>query len=150
MPFVENMLRRGDRPVAPTISQTSDVSKTSDVFPQGERRLFQSHLTEQVTSRHRMSGRHPMSNRNEFRLGNEIGFAIIISRWGENFSPYNFPDIGCFKNIRCLFGKGARTKGCDYIIGANDYSPPTLNRVINNKLTSAYQISTKPFISISK
>jgi len=108
------VLGEGDGPFAPTISQTSDVSKTSDVFPQGERRLFQSHLTEQVTSRHRMSGRHPMSNRNEFRLGNEIGFAIVISHRGEK-----------------LFA-------------------PTLNRVINNKLTSAYQIGTKLFISISK
>jgi len=33
--------------------------------------------------RHRMSGRNPMSNRDEFPLGNEIGFAIIISCRGE-------------------------------------------------------------------
>jgi len=63
--------------------QLSDVSKTSDVFPLGYRRLLQSHLTEQGTSRHRMSGRHPMSNQNEFRLANEIGFRIIISPGGE-------------------------------------------------------------------
>jgi len=30
-----------------------------------------------------MSGRNPMSNRDAFRLGNEIGFAIITSCWGE-------------------------------------------------------------------
>jgi len=74
---------RGERPLAPTIFQTSDVSKTSDVFWQGERCLFQMHFIEQGDFRHRMSGRHPMSNQNEFGLGNEIGFGIIISRRGQ-------------------------------------------------------------------
>jgi hypothetical protein len=45
--------------------QTSDVSKTSDVFWQGERCLFQTHFIEQGDSRHRMFYKHPMSFRNE-------------------------------------------------------------------------------------
>jgi hypothetical protein len=69
-------------PFAPTISQTSDVSKTSDVFPLGDLQLFQSHLTEQGTSRHRMSGRHPMSNQNEFRLGKRNQFCDYNISWG--------------------------------------------------------------------
>jgi hypothetical protein len=65
------------------ISQTSDVSKTSDVFfGQSKRCLFQIHFIEQGDFRHRMSARHPMSNQNEFGLGNEIGFGIRIFRMG--------------------------------------------------------------------
>jgi len=87
---------RASGPLAPTISQTSDVSKTSDVFPQGYRQLFQSNLTEKGDSRHRLSGRHPMSNHNEFRLGNEISFAIIISRVGRMIIRLLFLHIRTF------------------------------------------------------
>ena len=76
------------------------------------------------TSRHRMFGRHPMSNQNEFRLGKRnrfwdynISCGLIIIRplflpvqsfalcfvgASGPLAPTIFPDIGCFKNIRCL------------------------------------------------
>ena len=64
--------------------QTSDVAKTSDVFRQGRGLIVHRRISQnEGFPRHRMSGRHPMSNRDEFRWRNEIGFAIIKSRWGE-------------------------------------------------------------------
>ena len=93
-------------------------------FGQGKRCLFQMYFIEQGDCRHRMSGRHPMSNQNEFRLGKRNQFCDYnISCGANDYSPpvlaysnlypvfckgerttrpYNFPDIGCFKNIRCL------------------------------------------------
>jgi len=66
------------------ISQTSDVAKTSDVFWQGRGLIVHRRISQnEGFPRHRMSARHPMSNRDEFSWGNEIGFAIIKSRWGE-------------------------------------------------------------------
>jgi hypothetical protein len=76
------------------VFQTSDVSKTSDVFWQGNRCLFQMHFIEQGDFRHRMSGRHPMPNQNEFCLGKGIGFGIMIFRKGAN---------DYFAHCSCLF-----------------------------------------------
>jgi len=79
--------------------------------------------------RHRMTGRHPMSNQNEFCLGKRNRFWDYNILYGANdysppvppcsilcpvfrrsdgpLAPYNFPDIGCFKNIRCLLGRAS-------------------------------------------
>ena len=78
------------------VFQTSDVSKHPLSFGRAVAFCSSTHF-EHKFFRHRMSGRHPMSNRDEFCLGNEIGFAIIISRRSEKlFAPttkHNFQPL---------------------------------------------------------
>ena len=73
---------RGDRTARPYISQASDVSKTSDVFWQGGRCLFQMHFVEQGFSDIGCLPDIRCLTKMNSVWENEIDFGIIISRRG--------------------------------------------------------------------